>query len=265
MIDPGTLSLAENANTHSPLDAHHERIENERFVLCMGPGDHPSHNVAQRLRLTPETVDATVEEVHRILRERGRNACTWEIGSSATPADLRGRLYARGMVDDGDPDVVAMVLASPPPPPPPGVEARAVRDTDEYVEAKRVAHAAFGMPTEDPAEVERWRRNWEAEQASGRARTFVSLIDGRIVAHGTSTYTEHGVTLNGGSTAPDARGRGAYRALVSARWDDAVEHGIPVLVTQAGAMSRPILERVGFVEVARIWILLDDFTSEAPA
>jgi len=265
MIDPGTLSLAENANTHSPLAAHHERIENERFVLWMGPGDHPSHNVAQRLRLTPETVDATIDEVHGILRERGRYACTWEIGSSATPADLRGRLYARGMVDDGDPDVVAMVLASPPPPPPPGVEARAVRDTDEYVEAKRVAHAAFGMPTEDPAEVERWRRNWEAEQASGRARTFVSLIDGRIVAHGTSTYTEHGVTLNGGSTAPDARGRGAYRALVSARWDDAVERGIPVLVTQAGAMSRPILERVGFVEVARIWILLDDFTSEAPA
>jgi hypothetical protein len=265
VIDPGTLSLAENANTHSPLDAHHERIENERFVLWMGPGYHPSHNVAQRLRLTPETVDATVEEVHGILRERGRYACTWEIGSSATPSDLRGRLYARGMVDDGDPDVVAMVLASPPPPPPPGVEARPVRDADEYVEAKRVAHAAFGMPTEDPAEVERWRRNWEAEQASRRARTFVSLIDGRIVAHGTSTYTEHGVTLNGGSTAPDARGRGAYRALVSARWDDAVEHGIPVLVTQAGAMSRPILERVGFAEVARIWILLDDFTSEAPA
>ncbi len=265
MTDPGTLSLAENANTHSPLDANHERIENERFVLWMGPGEHPSHNVAQRLRLTSETVDATVEEVHGILRERGRYACTWEIGSSATPPDLRERLYARGLVDDGDPDVVAMVLAVPPPRPPPGVEARAVRDVEEYVEAKHVAHAAFGMPTEDPAEVERWRRNWQEDQGSGRTRTFIALLDGRIVAHGTSTYTEHGVTLNGGSTAPEARGRGAYRALVSARWDDAVERGVPVLVTQAGAMSRPILERVGFAEVARIWILLDDFTSEAPA
>ena len=121
------------------------------------------------------------------------------------------------------------------------------------------------MPAEDPAEVERWRESFGRGAGLGPARTFVALIDGRIVAHGTSTYTEHGVTLNGGATAPDARGRGAYRALVSARWDDAVERGIPVLVTQAGAMSRPILERVGFVEVARIWILLDDFTSEAPA
>jgi GNAT superfamily N-acetyltransferase len=265
MIDPGTLSLAENANTHSPLGPQHERIENERFVLWMGPGDHPSHNVAQRLRLVAETVDETVEEVHSILRERGRHACTWELGSSATPSDLRERLYARGMVDDSDPEVVAMVLAVPPPPPLPGVEARPVRDVEELIEARRVAHAAFGMPALDPAEMARWRGGWDEEQAGGRTRTFVALLDGRIVAHGTSTYTEHGVTLNGGATAPDARGHGAYRALVSARWDDAVERGIPVLVTQAGAMSRPILGRVGFVEVARIWVLLDNFTSEAPA
>ena len=264
MIDPMTLSLAENANTHSPLWPADERIENERFVLWMGPGDHPAYNVVQRLRLTPETVDATVAEVHGILRERGRYACTWEIGSSATPPDLRERLYARGMVDDSDPDVAAMLLAESPPPPPPGIEVRPVRNADEYIEAKRVAHVAFGMPV-DPDKAD-WRRaGYEEQEALGLGRTFVALIDGRIVAHASSTYTDHGVTLNGGATAADARGRGAYRALVSARWDDAVERGTPVLVTQAGAMSRPILERIGFVEVARIWILLDDFTSEAPA
>lgn len=264
MIDPGTLSLAENANTHSPLGPAHERIENDRFVLWMGPGEHPAYNVVQRLRLTPDSVAATIEEVHGVLRERGRHACTWEIGSSATPPDLRERLYARGMVDDDDADVAAMVLAEPPPPPPSGVEVRPVRNADEYIEAKRVAHAAFGMPDE-PDKVDWWRAGYEEQEALGLGRTFVALIDDRIVAHGNSTYTEHGVTLNGGATAPEARGRGAYRALVWARWDDAVERGTPVLVTQAGAMSRPILERIGFVEVARIWILLDDFTSEAPA
>ncbi len=257
-----TLSLAENANTHGPLGPRHERIENDRFVLFMGSSDHPAHNVAQRLRLTPATVDATVAEVHAILRERGRGACTWEIGSSATPSDLRERLYALGLVDNDDPDVAAMVLATPPPPPPPGVEAREVRDVEEFIEARRVAHAAFGMPA-TPDDEREWREAWDDQH--DRSRTFVALVDGRIVAHGSSTYSELGVTLNGGSTAPDARGRGAYRALVSARWDDAVARGFPAVVTQAGAMSRPILERVGFVEVARIWILLDDFTSAAPA
>ena len=34
-------------------------------------------------------------------------------------------------------------------------------------------------------------------------------------------------------TLPDARGRGAYRALVRARWDDAVRRGTPALVVHA--------------------------------
>jgi GNAT superfamily N-acetyltransferase len=264
VITPELLSLAENANTHSPLGPSHERIENERFVIWLGPKDHPAYTVVQRLRLTPESVDAAVEEVHALLRERGRTACSWEIGSSATPPDLVERLKARGLVDDDDPDVAAMVLSAPPPPPPPGVEARPVRDVDEYVAVKHVAEAAFGMAP-DPDRIEWWNGAWEEEQELGRTRTFAALIDGRIVAHGTSTYSEHGVTLNGGATDPGARGHGAYRALVSARWDDAVARGLPVLVTQAGAMSKPILERLGFVEVARIWILIDSFTSAPPA
>ena len=60
------------------------------------------------------------------------------------------------------------------------------------------------------------------------------------------------MTLFGGATLPEARGRGAYRALVAARWEDAVARGTPVLVTQAGAMSRPILARLGFREVCEI-------------
>src|SRR6266508_220738 len=34
-----------------------------------------------------------------------------------------------------------------------------------------------------------------------------------------------------------ARGRGAYRALVAARWQEAERRGVPRLVTQAGALS----------------------------
>jgi len=87
----------------------------------------------------------------------------------------------------------------------------------------------------------------------------VAVMDGRIVGAGTSTYLDRAVTLNGGSVAPDARGHGAYRALVRARWEDAVARGTPVLITQAGRMSAPILERLGFEEIARMHILIDRF------
>ena len=69
----------------------------------------------------------------------------------------------------------------------------------------------------------------------------------------------------GGATLPEARGRGVYRALVAARWEDAVARGTPALVTQAGAQSRPILARLGFRELCEIRILLDVFGRTSPA
>ena len=255
-MDEHLLSIAENANTHQPLVRGHERIENERFVLWMGPGAHPSSNVAQRLRLTPETIDNTVEEVHALLRERGRSACTWEIGSSATPPDLAEQLRARGLVDDRDPYAVGMVLTEPPPPPE-DIEARVARDFDEFRAAQRVAEEAFGGDV--GMDDEQLRARYEEQLATGAWKTFVALLDSEIVASASSTYVEGAVTLNGGAVLPRARGRGAYRALVAARWADAVERGTPALVTQAGAMSKPILERLGFRSVAEITILLDEF------
>ena len=223
----------------------------------MGPGVHPSWNVAQRLRLTSDTIDSTLEEVHAILRERGRSACTWEVGNSATPSDLADQLRARGFVDDRDPYAVGMVLTEAPPTQPEGIEAREAGDFEEFRAAQRVAEEAFGdgVGMDD----EQLKARFEEKQTNLGGKTFVALVDGEIVASASSTYVEGAVTLNGGAVLLRARGRGAYRALVAARWADAVERGTPALVTQAGAMSRPILERLGFRAVAEITILLDEF------
>ena len=237
-MDDRLLSIAENANTHQPLAAGHERIENDRFVLWMGIRSEPSWNVAQRLRLTEATIDETIEEVHGLLRGRGRTECSWEVGSSATPADLVEQLRRRGMEDDDDPEVIGMVLRHEPPAVA-GIEGRPIRDFAEFQEANAVAFAAFGsLPPSDEA---REQSRYDEEVAAGIQRTFVAVLDGRIVGAGTSTYLDGAVTLNGGSVLPEARGRGAYRALVRARWEDAAARGTPALVTQAGRMSAPIL------------------------
>ena len=82
-------------------------------------------------------------------------------------------------------------------------------------------------------------------------------LDDEIVCTGTASPTEHGLLLYGGATAEHARGRGAYRALIRARWDEAVALGTPALITQGGSMSRPILERLGFERVGEVHMLLD--------
>ena len=84
-------------------------------------------------------------------------------------------------------------------------------------------------------------------------------MDGDPVARASAAFGEHAVSLFGGATLPEARGRGAYRALVAARWEDAVARGTPVLVTQAGRMSQPILAQLGFRPVCEIRVLLDRF------
>jgi len=245
------LELAENANTYTPLGPTDERIVNDRYVLWMGRGDEPGWNVAQRFRLAPEEIDEVREEIHGILRAKGRTACTWEVGSHATPEGLVDRLLAAGLVDD-QPTALAigMVLTEAPAQGPVDVEVRRARAPDEHFDSDRIAAIAFGGPV--PTEP----RDHEEDPNNV---VYVAYVDGEPVARGSGSFGEHGVSLFGGATLPDARGRGAYRALVAARWEDAVARETPILVTQAGPMSRPILGQLGFREVCEIRILLDAF------
>jgi GNAT superfamily N-acetyltransferase len=245
------LELAENANTYTPLGPSDERIVNDRFVLWMGRGDEPAWNVAQRFRLSADEVEEVREEIHGILRAKGRTACTWEVGSHATPEGLVDRLLAVGLVDD-QPTALAigMVLTEPPAQGPVDVEVRPAESPEEYLASDQIAAVAFGQPV--PTEPR--PRDQDPNNV-----VYVAYAEGKPVARASGSFGEHGVSLFGGATLPEARGRGAYRALVAARWEDAVERGTPILVTQAGPMSRPILAQLGFREVCEIRILLDEF------
>jgi hypothetical protein len=245
------LELAENANTHTPLGPSDERIVNDRYVLWMGRSDASHSNVAQRFRLRLEEIEEVRDEIHGILRAKGRTVCTWEVGSHATPEGLVDRLLALGCVDD-QPTALAigMVLTEPPRQGPTNVEVRRAETDEERLAADRIAAFAFGGPV--PTEASH-------REDDPNNVTYLAYVDGEPVARASGSFGEHGVSLFGGATLPEARGHGAYRALVAARWDDAVERGTPVLVTQAGPLSRPILAQLGFREVCEIRILLDAF------
>jgi GNAT superfamily N-acetyltransferase len=58
-------------------------------------------------------------------------------------------------------------------------------------------------------------------------------------------------SLWGGGTLPSWRGKGIYRALVAYRAQLAAARGYRYLQVDASADSRPILERLGFVSLAR--------------
>jgi GNAT superfamily N-acetyltransferase len=247
------LELAENPNTYTPLGPDAERIVTDRYVLWMGRGD--SWNVAQRFRFAAGELDEVRDEIHEHVRAKGRSSCTWEVGSHAEPADLVERLLALGLVDDEPTSLaVGMVLTGPlAGPRVAGIEVREAKTDEERLAAEQIAAIAFN----EPAPVKLTRK------PDPRNKVYLAFLDGEPVARASASFSEFGVSLFGGATLPEARGHGAYRALVQARWDDAVERGTPALVTQASPMSRPILTRLGFREVCEIRILLDKFGGAA--
>jgi GNAT superfamily N-acetyltransferase len=248
--------IAEYPNSFGPLAPGDERIETDRYTLCAGAGS--TWNTVQRQRFPLEEVDEVLAEVREALRARGRTQTQWEVGSSA-PAGLVDALLERGLVPDEDPYAVALVLTHEPPAIGPGFTARRIETLEELAASARIQWEAFGAT---PREIEEARRLLpERFRDSPHLRHSVWL-DGEIVCTGTSTPTEHGLLLYGGATAPRARGRGAYRALVRARWDEAVARGTPALITQGGSMSRPILERLGFERVGEVHMLLDVFSGD---
>ncbi len=252
--------LAENPNIHQPLSAGRELLVDPdgRFAIYFGAGRGPHSATVQRLRLGPDDVASAVDEIRALVRERGRGGAEWELGESCTPADLVERLASLGIArDEHEPVAIGMVLAAPVEARvPPGLTVRPIASVSELVLARGIQHAAFGGSA-DEVELDQADADFAVEGTVGS--TFLAFLDDDPVGAGYASYTPLGLLLFGGATLPSARGRGAYRALVAARWREAEDRGTPVLVTHAGHLSRPILERLGFAPVARIDRLLDVF------
>jgi hypothetical protein len=259
-ISPAVRQLAEEPDTQvaeSPPPGR--RLITPRFTLGLSPS--PSQSGVLGVRTSVEELDATIAEIRGIVREAGYTRTVWHVGPSSRPEGLAGLLVARGFVPASrppfEPEATAMALVEPPPPPPPGVEARLVRDLDEFVQGLRIAMEAFGESEEDAAG---WLAAaplmWKYQDGVNRF-AHLAFQGGQPVGFAFAASAPDGLLLGGGGVLPRARGRGAYRALVAARWTEAVRLGRPALVIHAGAMSRPILERCGFERVCTLDVLED--------
>jgi GNAT superfamily N-acetyltransferase len=240
------------------------RVRGPAFVLTVWP----TQSSISEIRTSDDDLDETIEQARRLVAENGHTRATWTVGPSCRPVGLTTRLGARGFVPaipPLEPSLTAMALVSPPPAPPDGVEVKLVTNFDEYVVAFRIGHAAFGVPHDVAAvQLAALPDMWTRYDGTNRF-AHLAFSDGQPIGSSFTLAGTIGLVLSGSSVLPDARGRGAYRALVAARWARAVELEKPALVVQAGSMSAPILERSGFQPICVLDLLDDPAFPPVPA
>ena len=121
----------------------------------------------------------------------------------------------------------------------PAIEVRRIETAAEYEATIEIDWEVWQLSEEERA-ARRAARSTAGSRSTARGvvHHYAAFVDGERVGFGRAIDMVGGVGLFGGAVLPEARGRGAYRALVRARWEHAVERGTPLLVVQAGAHVR---------------------------
>lgn len=246
--------LARNPFRELPKPKSIKRFQLPGALMSITP--HPSAQIAFPLAEDMD-VEVAVDAARSLAREHRKETIGWWLVPEH--AELYGsRFEELGIVNEDTPGFEAVenglaLLEAPACERVADVEVRIVETFEDFRASGRVVIEAFGMP-ELSDEEERERFDEYRDDDSGRV--FLGIVDGEVVGTAYAAFAEGGLNLFGGSVLPEARGRGVYRALLFARWDFAVERGTPALTVQAGRMSRPICERLGFqfVDASRVYV-----------
>jgi hypothetical protein len=246
--------LAQIPDRYTRVSQDVERHIEERYGVIQGSVWAGVFGV----RVAADGVEALLADVRARIAP-GKDVAWW-LDPDSRPADLREQLIALGLeVPETGHTLHALACATEPPPAPPGIDVTRVERFDDFLAAHEIMWDAFDTkPEQREKQLEGLQGEFDAQRAAEVPVTFLARLDGRPAGVGRSIYSDRGVFLVAGSVAEWARGRGVYRALVRARWDDAVARGTPGLVTEAlPDTSYPILKRLGFEDVCTIVRLKD--------
>jgi GNAT superfamily N-acetyltransferase len=254
-VQPSLAELSEDTAVHLLPRRGFDLVD--RGDLVFEAGRHRAS--VHRLRLGD--IEAALTWARGECRRRSIPRCEWWVGWSATPGDLAERLVALGLVPDDEEATLTGMTTDREPPSAPSVDVRRIETLEEQLAALEVDWEVWRLSEAERAS----RRAYEHERfdPGGTVHHFAAYADGRPVGFGRAIDMDRGVALMGGAVLPEHRGRGAYRALVHARWEHAAARGTPLLVVQAGHMSAPVLAGLGFVSHGELQLLTDPTVGRA--
>lgn len=232
-----------------------------RFVLQHSPvSGSPEFGSVLQVRLDHvEDVDRAIADARRWFRQNGRARSSWQVRESMNPPGLVEALLSRGMrrhptEENG---YAAMAADASPRGEWIGHVVRRAETAEEHMIGVDILIEVFGLSDADATDMR--RRVADPRGRPKQVSTYLAYLDGRPAARGTVLFTPGGDgALFAGATLPWARGRGLHKALVAARFQEAVQRGGRGVVVLAGSASRPGFEQLGFRFVDTITVLRDE-------
>jgi hypothetical protein len=243
--------FAEHPGLHVAWDNGGKITLHRRGRMCVLVG--PTFGMVAAINAAAGDGASILEEVRELIPAGVKT--DWYFGPSTRPVGIAGELLALGLREPADSSgtLHALLLDQAPAGVPADVETHEIVTMSDFAASAEVRWEAFGL-TDDEREHERgFLATYYDEYLRLKDRStinFVATLDGRVAGSANAVLSDRGLFLIGGATAPWARRRGVYRALVGARWRYAVDRGTPALAVHAiHDTSSPILRRVGFTEV----------------
>jgi GNAT superfamily N-acetyltransferase len=227
-----------------------ERIETARTVRMVDTTGGRSFLLYSDLRgLTGSALDALIEEEISFFRGRGLDF-EWKAYRHDAPPGLKDRLAMHGASVEETEALLVRDLAGAPPRlfDPHGHSVERITEPGAIDAVVHVEQKVWG--TDERGLGDRLRR--EIAETPDATSVFVARIGGQPVGAAWVTYTTGSdfASLWGGSVLPEYRGQGIYGALLAARAQDARQRGRRFLMIDAGPMSKPIVESLGFLQIS---------------
>ncbi|MGW5241076.1 GNAT family N-acetyltransferase [Monashia sp. NPDC004114] len=199
----------------------------------------------------PAAYDAVIARQRDFFAARGQRV-EWKTYDYDEPADLGARLLAAGFVKEDDEALIlgeAAPLAAQEITLPPGVVVRAADSFEDFVRMREMSETVWG---DDHSWVtESLYPDWVARPGTMDVVVVEESREGPVLCAARGEYDSSGfVGLWGGSTLPEWRGKGLYRATLLHRARLGLERGKEYVRVDASPDSEPILRRLGLHRVA---------------
>jgi GNAT superfamily N-acetyltransferase len=197
-------------------------------------------------QLDPAVADETIRSTIDFYKQQG-GEFEWKVYGHDSPPDIKDRLLAQGFVSEDLESVLALDLEAVPSAfwESSSVSVERLTDIRQLADVARVEDEVFAEDSFDIQAV----LGVEMQETPEAISVYAAYVAGVPASSAWIRFypRRQFAELYGGATVPGHRGKGLYRALVQARAQEARQRGVRFLVVDTSPMSRPILERNGFV------------------